>query len=409
MDTTTDTGPLEGVRVVELATVVMGPLATQLLADLGAEVVKVEGLELDRSRSIGGGGHPELSGVSVNLHRNKRSIQLDLKAPEGREAMGRLLMTADLFVTNLRPRSLASLGLDHETLKSSMPRLIHCAAQGYRHGSGEENRPAYDDVIQAETGLADLSAKAGDSARYIPTLVADKVSALMLVQAAVAALWQRDVRGHAARVELSMFDAVLAFQLVEHLAAATFPGGEAGYGRILNAKRGPHRTQDGLVSVLPYSDRDWHELFAEVGREAELLHFPFTSERERHENADTVYSALASVLEMRTTREWMSFCASRGIPAGQVVGIDEIVSDPALHRGVLIDDDHPVVGPYRRIASPLRFDGAAPAIRGHAPVVGEHTTEVLHELGYSELQIEALVRRGTERRAAAARLASGGR
>lgn len=399
-------GPLEGVRVVELATVVMGPLATQVLADLGAEVVKVEGPELDRSRMIGGGWHPELSGVGVNLHRNKRSIQLDLKEPEGLEAMGRLLKTADLFVTNLRPRSLASLGLDHETLKSSTPRLIHCAAQGYRHGSGEENRPAYDDVIQAETGLADLSAKAGGRARYLPTLVADKVSALMLVQAAVAALWQRDVRGHASRVELSMFDAALAFQLVEHLAAATFPGGEAGYGRILNDKRGPHRTLDGLVSVLPYSDRDWHELFAEVGRETELLRFPFTSERERHENADTAYSALASVLGMRTTQEWMSFCASRGIPASRVVGIDEIVSDPALHRGMLIDDDHPIVGPYRRIASPFRFDGAAPALRGQAPVVGEHTTEVLDELGYSELQIEALVRRGTERREAAARLAS---
>ena len=398
-------GPLAGVRVVELATVVMGPLATQILADLGAEVVKVEGPELDRSRVIGGGRHPELSGAAVNLHRNKRSIQLDLKAPEGREVMVRLLENADVFVTNLRPRSLVSLGLDHETLKSSMPRLIHCAAQGYRHGSGEENRPAYDDVIQAETGLADLSLKVGDTARYIPTLVADKVSALMLVQAAVAALWQRDARGHAARVELSMFDAVLAFHLVEHLSGATFRGGDAGYGRILNAKRGPHRTQDGLVSVLPYADRDWYALFAEVGREAELLDFPFRSERERHENADTVYSGLASVLRMRGSAEWMRLCAARGIAAAEVVGIDEIVSDPALHRGMLIDDDHPVAGPYRRIDSPFRFDGAASAIRSQAPVVGEHTVEILYELDYSEAEVEALIRHGTASREAVAQLA----
>jgi crotonobetainyl-CoA:carnitine CoA-transferase CaiB-like acyl-CoA transferase len=281
-------GPLAGVRVVELSTIIMAPFACQVLGDLGADVIKVEASGGDHSRVMGGGPHPELSGVALNLHRNKRSIQLDLSIPEGRDALLRLLDTADIFVTNFRPKALKKLELDYETVSEARPRLIYCEAHGFSIASGEADLPAYDDIIQAATGLPSLSDSATETMNYLPTIVGDKVAGLTITYSILAALFHRTQTSQGQRIEVPMFDAVLAFNLVEHLSRAAVPGGQSGYVRILNPFRRPHRTLDGYIAMLPYSDESWSDLYHAVGHEDELADPWFVK---RLENPRPVYAS----------------------------------------------------------------------------------------------------------------------
>jgi crotonobetainyl-CoA:carnitine CoA-transferase CaiB-like acyl-CoA transferase len=384
-------GPLDGIRVVELATVLMAPYAAQLLGDLGADVIKVEGDELDAGRVLGGHYHPELSGVALNLQRNKRSLQLDLKQPAGLDAMRRLLSTADAFITNVRPGALARLGLDHASLAATHPHLVYCEAHGFWSDSPEGNRPAFDDIIQAETGLPRLLESIGQTTAFLPSTIADKVSGLYITVAVLAGLLQRHAAGAGQRIELAMFDAVLNFNLVEHIAEAAVPGGRAGYARVLSKFRGPHRTTDGWIAVLPYSDAQWRALYGAVGREHELDSPAFSTLRARIANADVVYSSLGQVMAERTTAEWIELCLEIGVPVAPVPTLHEIVTDPALHRGVIEEADHPVVGRYRSVRPPIRFAKSPMAVRRPAPLVGEHTVEILHELGFTDTDVEALL------------------
>lgn len=387
-------GPLAGVRVVELATVVMAPMAAQILGDMGADVIKVEGEKLDSGRVLGGSMDEDLSGVALNLQRNKRSIRLDLKQDAGREVLLRLLDTADVFITNMRPAALARLCLDHESVTATRPQLIYCEAHGFRNGSPDAERPAFDDIIQAETGMPRMGEKANMEVRFIPAVMADKLSGLYVAQAVLGALVHHRATGRGQRVEVAMFDAVLNFNLVEHLAAATKPGGATGYSRILSKHRGPHRTKDGFIAVMPYSDRDWKALYEAVGRGHELDEEWFTSHRLRLENPDRVYGSLATVMAQRTTQEWIELCLEIGVPVAPVPSLDEIVEDPALHRGVIEMREHPVVGPYRSIVPPIRFEASPMSVRRAAPLVGEHTLELLTESGFADEEIERLIGSG---------------
>jgi crotonobetainyl-CoA:carnitine CoA-transferase CaiB-like acyl-CoA transferase len=391
-------GPLDGVRVGELATVLMAPFAGQLLGDLGADVVKVESDRHDAGRIIGGGGHHQISGAAVNLQRNKRSIQVDLKQPAGRDVLFRLVAGADVLITNMRPAALERLGLDHGAF-ADQPQLIYCEAHGFRTGTADAERPAFDDIIQAETGLPRLHERIGSPTAFMPALMADKVSGLYIVQAVLAALVHQRTTGRGQRVELPMFDAVLSFNLVEHLARAAFPGGEAGYSRILSAHRGPHKTLDGYVAALPYSDRDWEALYEAVGRADELDTPVFRDPRLRLEHPDVVYGSLASVIAERTTAEWIELCLAIGVPVAPVPTLDEIVADEARHRGVVRDAEHPVVGPYREIAPPIIFDDTPMSVRRPAPLVGQHTVELLDEVGFTADEIAALLATNTVHRA----------
>jgi crotonobetainyl-CoA:carnitine CoA-transferase CaiB-like acyl-CoA transferase len=384
-------GPLAGIRVVELATIIMAPLACQLLGDLGADVIKVEAQGGDHSRVMGGGPHPELSGVALNLHRNKRSIQLNLAQADGTKVFSRLLDTADVFVTNFRPRALHKLGLDYETAGASRPRLIYCEAHGFSLESGEADRPAYDDITQAATGLPSLSLSATDAMNYLPTIVGDKVAGLTITYSILAALFHRAMTSLGQRVEVPMFDSVLAFNLVEHLSRAAVPGGPSGYVRILNRFRRPHQTKDGYVAMLPYSDKSWSDLYHAVGHEHELSDPWFQN---RLENPVPVYASLAKIMLQRTSAEWLDLATELGIPAGPVPSMDEIIEDPAQHRGVLSEHEHPVAGRYRQIASPARFGLSPTEIRTHAPLLGQDTVDVLRELGLSEADIGVLLASG---------------
>ncbi len=388
------TGPLAGIRVLEIATVIMAPYGAQLLGDLGAEVIKIESSVGDGSRAMGGGPHPELSGIALNLHRNKRSIGVDLKAPAGRDIVVRLLENADVLITNLRPGPLRRLGLDHAALADRFPRLVYCQAQGFATDGDESARPAYDDIIQALAGFPQLGQIAFDQTHFVPSIVADKVAGMFIAQGVLAALVARGSTGLGQRVEIPMFDAALAFNLVEHLGRAAVAGEPAGYNRVLTPHRGPHRTLDGHIAMLPYTDAQWQALFAAVGQEHLLEQPVFATHRSRLDNADEVYGTLARIAAERTTADWLELCNRHAVPVAPIPSLDEIVSDPAHHRGVLEDHHHPVAGAFRSIRPPVRFDGSGRKSAGPAPLRAEHTREVLLAAGYSAEEVDGLVRSG---------------
>ena len=377
-------GPLDGIRVIDFSTVVMGPYATQLLGDWGAEVVKIEDKVPDTARYMGPGPVPGLSGVALNLLRNKRSIVVDLKSVEGLRVAKELVGRADVVVTNLRPGPLQRLGLTYEDLCADDPRLIFCHAQGWSKESGWADRPAYDDVIQASSGAAFLQERVTGQPALMPTLVADKVCGLMICNAVLAAVVARHSTGLGQCVEVPMFDTTLSFVLVEHLAAAAVPGGMAGYPRILTRNRRAHATTDGWIVVLPYTNAHWRTICRFAERSDLEADERFSTPAKRISNADALYAILGALLATRTTAEWAELGESSDIPFAVVHDLDTIVTDPALHRGVIVDDEHPVAGPYRRIASPVRFSSTpADAHVRPAPLAGADTDEILRSIGRS--------------------------
>ena len=288
-------GPLAGVRVLDLSSVVMGPLSTQLLGDLGADVVAIEDATGDTNRSMGPGPVPGLSGVSLNLLRNKRSVSLDLKHPDGRAAFLRLAAESDVIVTNLRPGPLGRLGLAYEDVAVVRPDVVFCQAHGYPSDSEQAELPAYDDIIQSASGIGALFERQGHAPSLLPTLVADKVAGHTIAAAVLAALFHRAQTGEGQRIEVPMIDVMRSFLLVEHGAGAIPepPLDEPGYRRILTAERRPQQTADGWINVLPYTDEHYHALFR-AGDRADLLTDPRIASREsRIANSDSLYREVA--------------------------------------------------------------------------------------------------------------------
>ena len=317
---TTSNGPLDGVRVLDMSSVIMGPLATQILGDLGAEVITVEDPRGTLSRVMTAGPVPQLSGIALNLLRNKRSVVLDLKSTEGRRQLLDIASTADVLVTNLRPATLGRLGLTYDEVVEVRPDIVYCQAQGYPSDSPAADAPAYDDVIQAGSGMPDAFRRQGGVPVLVPSLVADKVSGLTIAYAVMAALFERERTGHGQRVEVPMIDVMTAFTLVEHAGAATAvpPQGPPGYGRILNPERQPQRTSDGWINVLAYTRENYEDLFREAGRPDLAEDERIRSARSRIAHADSLYREVAEVLTTRTTAEWLEFCAAARIPASAI-------------------------------------------------------------------------------------------
>jgi crotonobetainyl-CoA:carnitine CoA-transferase CaiB-like acyl-CoA transferase len=395
------TGPLSGVRVVELSSIVMAPYATQLLGDLGADVVKLEPLEGDPGRRVGTRPHPELSGVALNLLRNKRSVAVDLKHPEGREIAHRLVERSAAFVTNFRPRTLSALAMTWEDLSSRRPDLVYCEA----HGAGAElpvaDLPAYDDVVQAASGLVGVTARTGATPSFVPTILVDKVCGVMIALAVTAALAHRATTGVGQRVEVPMIDAAIAFTLVEHLDAATpVPAaGPPGYPRVLSPHRRPYPTSDGWVAILPYLADDWRRLWSGLGDDAMVAQLSGLEDPAVMSRAVEMYERLGRVTPERSTGQWLTFCHAFGIAAAAVASLDEIVERIAPELGVLTEAWHPTVGPYRHVNSPMRFSVTPTSLHRPAPLLGEHTTEVLTELGWDPARIAQLADDGVIRQA----------
>jgi crotonobetainyl-CoA:carnitine CoA-transferase CaiB-like acyl-CoA transferase len=377
-------GPLAGIRVLDLTSVVMGPYATQLLGDLGADVISVEDVRGDTNRVMGPGPEPGMSGVSLNLLRNKRNVCLDLKQPAGREALLRILATCDVFVTNLRPGPLGRLRLTYDDVSAVRPDIVMCQACGWPADGPRSDRPAYDDVIQAGCGIAAAFQLQHGAPSVAPTLVADKVAGLTITYGLLAALLHRERTGQGQLVEVPMIDALTAFTLVEHGCAAVPepPLGPAGYPRILVPERRPFATSDGWIAVLPYSQDNFEQLFRAGGRD-DLLDDPrIRTAASRMEHASALYGLVEQIVARRPTAWWVELCAAHDIPAAAVASLDELVASQPVAV-------HPTLGPYHQISSPTRFSASPTSVRRHAPRLGEHTDEVLREVGLDDAEIVA--------------------
>jgi crotonobetainyl-CoA:carnitine CoA-transferase CaiB-like acyl-CoA transferase len=382
-------GPLHGIRVLDLTSVVMGPLATVILGDLGADVIAIESARGDTNRRMGIGAVAGLSDVALNLLRNKRNLAIDLKAPGARGAVLRLAATCDVFVTNLRPGPLERLGLGYEALRAVRDDIVYCRAAGYRSDSESGDDPAYDDVIQAAAGVTDVVAKAGHEPALMPTLLADKVSGLTVAYAILAALVHRERSGEGQLVEVAMTEATEAFLMVEHsIGVVAEPGPTVGYSRVLTPRRRPQRSADGSVMLFPYLPEHWRALLEEIGEEDLALDprlYPG-----RRGDTDFAYGLLERIAPRRTTSEWIEFCRARQIPVTRVASIDEVVTSWPVAT-------HPLAGRYHQVPSPARFSATPASVRREAPLVGEHNREVLAEAGLSSDEIDALERSGALR------------
>jgi len=385
-------GALQGVRVLDLTSVVMGPMATQILGDLGADVITVENAPGETNRVMGPGPHPALSGTSLNLLRSKRNIALDLKHPDGRGVLMRLAATCDVFVTNLRPSSLGRLRLTYDEVRQARPDVVYCQAQGFPADTGRANDPAYDDIIQSATGVADAARRAYGEPRLVPTLVADKVAGLTIVYAVLAALFHRERSGEGQHIEVPMTQAMTAFMLVEHGAGGVSqpPVGPAGYQRILTPERRPQRTADGWINVLPYSKQQYDTLFAAGGREDLLGDARYADGRARIANSDFLYQQVRAILVQRTTDEWLAFCRDNEIPATPVVTLEELLAEQPVMT-------HSLAGDYRHIRPGARLAVTPMRASRPAPLPGQHNREVLKEAGYSDDDIDDLLTRGVLR------------
>jgi crotonobetainyl-CoA:carnitine CoA-transferase CaiB-like acyl-CoA transferase len=378
-------GPLAGIRVLDLTAVVMGPLATQILGDLGADVISVENGQGDINRTMSAGPVRGLSGVALNLLRNKRNIAVDLGHPEGRAALLRVAAGCDVFVTNLRPGSLARLGLEYADLREVRPDVIFC---GYPSDGPDADEPAFDDIIQAASGIPDLLGRAGLTPGLIPTLLADKVSGLVVAYSIIAALFHRERTGQGQRVEIPMTDAMRSFMLVEHGGAAICepPRGPAGYNRILTPQRSALRTADGWIAVQPHREAHWTALLEAAGIH-DLVGDPRLTSRGVWLNPGFAYATLARVLAAKTTGQWLAFCSGHRIPAARAAGLDDLIAE-------LPQASHPEAGNYRLIPPPARFSATPASVRRPAPLPGQHTREVLAESGLTDAEITALEQAG---------------
>ena len=396
-------GPLHGVRVLDLTTVVMGPYATQVLADFGADVVKVEPPEGDIMRYAWPFRSKGMGHIFLNANRNKRGIVLDLKKPEAREACLALAKIADVLVYNIRPQAMARLKLDYDEVRAVNPKIIYVGAFGYSQSGPYAAKAAYDDLIQGASGLPWLLREAGaESPRFVPATMADRSVGLHVVNAVCAALYSREKTGKGQRVDVPMFESLLQSVLGEHMGGYTFQPqlGEAGYTRMLSKHRRPYETRDGYVCVLMYNDKHWKAFFEMIGRQDKLADARFASAEGRGQNFDAVYGFVADEMTKRTTAEWLAAFERADIPVQRMNSLEDILRDPHLNAiGYFSEIEHPTEGRLRSMKVPSEWSETTPEYRRHAPRLGEHTREVLREAGYSDAQIDGLTQCGAAKAA----------
>lgn len=390
-------GPLHGIRVVELTSVVLGPWACQFLGDMGADVVKIEAPRGDSNRTLGASRHPGMAALYLTCNRNKRSLVLDLKVPGARDALLKLIETADVFVHNNRPQVMTKLGLDYADLKKVNPRIIYCGAYGYSKKGPYGTKGALDDSIQAASGIAMLNKLVLGEPRYLPTVVADKATAMTVVYAVLAALFHRERTGEGQDIEVPMYETMVHFVMGEHLWGMSFdpPIGGPGYTRLMSQERRPYPTKDSYIAILPYLDAHW-VTFCNVVERPDLLADPrFRTLADRVRNIDATYSETAKIMATRTTREWLDLFAKTSVPTIVVNSLEDLASDPHLEAvGFWQSVEHPTEGKLKLPSFPVNF-GATPAgIDRHAPRLGEHTREVLRESGLTDATIDALLASG---------------
>lgn len=392
-------GPLQGVRVLDLTSVLMGPYATQILGDYGADVIKIEPPDGDVMRLNGPMRNPRMGHLYLTANRSKRSIVIDLKKPSGRQVLLELAKGADVLVYNIRPQAMARLGLSYEDLHAVNPRVIYVGAFGFSQRGPYAARPAYDDLIQGMCAIPWLMQRAGaEVPRYAPVILADRTVGLQLATAIVSALFHRQRTGRGQRVDVPMFEGMLSIVLGEHLAGKLFrpPEGSAGYQRSLTRDRRPYRTKDGYLCTLIYTDKHWRNFFAAIGAPETFENDArFASQGARLAHIDEVYGYLSGVISTRSTREWLDLFERADIPAARMYSIDDVLGDEHLAAiGYFQKSEHPSEGPITTLAIPTEWSDSPPETPRHAPKLGENTVEVLREAGYTQAAIDALFEQG---------------
>jgi crotonobetainyl-CoA:carnitine CoA-transferase CaiB-like acyl-CoA transferase len=378
--------PLEGVRVLDLSAVVLGPYASQNLADYGADVIKIEPPEGDSTRNTGPSTELGMGAIFLGVNRGKRSIVLDLKKAEAREALLRLVDTADVLMHSIRPQKLKPLGLDPDTLRARNPRLVYVGLHGFGEEGPYGGMPAYDDIIQGMSGCAALMDRQSGRPAYFPTIAADKTCGLVATHAILAALFGRERTGRGCYVEVPMFEAMAAFNLVEHLYGHHFdpPLASTGYPRVFAEHRKPYQTTDGFVCMMPYTDAHWSRFFLEVSMPDAAADPRFSAIAGRTQHIDALYALAAQAIATRSTAEWLQTCERLEIPAARMNRLEDLEQDPHLRATAFFRTIEDVrMGSLRFPAPPVRFDKQALPVR-MAPRLGEHTVQVLNEIGLGE-------------------------
>ncbi len=386
-------GPLAGIRVIDLTIAVLGPLATQILGDMGADVIKVEPPQGgDPIRPLGPARHPGMGAYFLNINRNKRSVVLDLKRPAAREALLRLVETADVFVHNMRLAAAERLGLDYRAVAARNPRIVYASAAGFRKDGVYRDRPSFDDVIQGESGLAALNGGVGGEPRYVPMAVCDKLCAHVLASAVGVALFHRERTGEGQEVHVPMLETMVAFNLVDHLwhGVLAEPEKGLGYPRMLTPHRRPFPTRDGHVCILATTDAQSRRLFAALDCPELADDERFCTLDRRTANIDELYAILVECMRRRTTAEWRERLDMFDVPNGIVTDLAGLLADPYLgETGFFEPVEHPSEGKMLTTAVPVAFSGTpGESFRLPPPRLGQHTRMVLSEVGFSNAEID---------------------
>jgi crotonobetainyl-CoA:carnitine CoA-transferase CaiB-like acyl-CoA transferase len=393
--TTENRGALKGIKVLDLTTVIMGPYCTQLLGDMGADVIKVESHAGDNMRAVGPMKNAGMGHIHLHLNRNKRSLVLDLKSSEGLTACLKLVAQSDVVIYNVRPQSMARLGLGYEALRKINPKIIYVGAFGYAEKGPYAGRPAYDDLIQGIAGVASLSQRqTSDVPRYSPVTIGDRSVGLHATNAVLAALFHRERTGEGQAIEVTMFEAMSQFVLGDHMGGKTFdpPLGATAYARLIAPHRRPYATSNGYLCVLIYNDKHWANFFEAIGRADLKLDPKFRDHGARAANIAEVYEFVAQTIAANSTDYWRALLDKADIPFATMHSIDSLIEDEHLNAiGFLPEFDHPTEGRIRATAPVGEWSASPPSIRRLPARLGEHSREVLAEIGYSDDEIDALI------------------
>ena len=387
-------GPLKGLKIIELTSVVLGPWAAQILADMGAEVIKVKAPFGDSNRQLGASRNPNMAALYLSNNRNKRSLVLDLKQSSARDALLAIVKDCDVFLHNNRPQVMTKLKLEYNDIKSVNENIIYCGTYGYSKDGPYGEKGALDDSIQAASGIAALNELVLGEPRYLPTVVADKTTAITVVYSILAALFHRERTGYGQEIEVPMFETMVSFVMAEHIWGEVFepPLDKAGYTRLMSHHRKPYKTKDGYIAVLPYMNNHWKTFCEKAERQDLIEDDRFKNLSSRVENIDDTYSETGKILSTKTTQEWLDIFADTKVPVIVVNSLDDLFTDPHLEAvGFWQDFDHPTEGKLKMPGFPAKFSKTPATIRKHAPNFGEHSLEILAEAGIDEETIKQMI------------------
>ena len=387
-------GPLSGLKVLELTSVVLGPWAAQIIADMGADVIKIEAPFGDSNRQLGASKNPGMAALYLSNNRNKRSLVLDLKQESARDALLAIVKDCDVFLHNNRPQVMTKLRLEYEDIKSVNENIIYCGTYGYSKDGPYGEKGALDDSIQAVSGVAALNELVLGEPRYLPTVVADKTTAITVVYSILAALFHRERSGVGQEIEVPMFETMVSFVMAEHIWGEVFEPklGEAGYTRLMSHHRKPYKTKDGYIAVLPYMNNHWKTFCEKAEREDLIEDERFKDLSSRVKNIDDTYSETGKILATKTTQEWLDIFAETKVPVIVVNSLEDLFHDPHLEAVDFWQSyEHPTEGQLKMPGFPSKFSKTPASIRKHAPKLGEHSKEILAEAGIDEETINKMV------------------